>query len=136
MPGTGLRVGDLVVCEAGDTVPGATNRSGGNEELIAWVKEARAAVIRDNSTAGHRVGPADVPAGAVTSSGSGLGPHISPRCAGLRVPRGAERNGLDAGQVEKLVEDHTEGRTLGFMGEPRVNVLGLTIALRELAAGR
>ncbi|WP_093798610.1 potassium-transporting ATPase subunit C [Streptomyces sp. Wb2n-11] len=115
---------------------GATNRSGDNEELIAWVKEARAAVIRDNSTAGHRVGPADVPADAVTSSGSGLDPHISPRYAALQVPRVAERNGPEPRRVERLVEDHTEGRTPGFVGEPRVNVLGLNIALRELVAGR
>ncbi|MGX1880376.1 potassium-transporting ATPase subunit C [Streptomyces sp. NPDC055287] len=113
---------------------GATNRAGDNAELIAWIRDAKAAVVRDNSTAGHRVDPSDVPAEAVTSSGSGLDPHISPEFAALQAPRVAERNGLDAGPVEKLVEDHTEGRTLGFMGEPRVNVLALNIALKELAA--
>lgn len=75
-----------------------------------------------------------VPAEAVTSSGSGLDPHISPRYAALQAHRAAERNGLDAELVEKLVEDHIRGRTLGFMGEPRVNVLELNIALKELAA--
>ncbi|MEV8307373.1 potassium-transporting ATPase subunit C [Streptomyces flavidovirens] len=113
---------------------GATNRSGDNKELIARVRDAKAAVVRDNSPAGYRVDPSDVPAEAVTSSGSGLDPHISREYADLQAHRVAERNGLDVERVEKLVEDHTEGRTLGFMGEPRVNVLALNIALRELVA--
>jgi K+-transporting ATPase ATPase C chain len=73
-----------------------------------------------------------VPADAVTSSGSGLAPDISPAYAQLQVHRVAERNGLSVAQVEKLVENHTDGRTLGFIGEPRVNVLELNIAVREL----
>ncbi|MFJ8078348.1 potassium-transporting ATPase subunit C [Streptomyces sp. NPDC096176] len=77
--------------------------------------------------------PSDAPADAVTSSGSGLDPHISPACAEYQVNRVAERNNLDVEQVEKLVEDHTEGRTAGFIGEPRVNVLQLNIALEALA---
>ncbi|MER5769348.1 potassium-transporting ATPase subunit C [Streptomyces sp. NPDC001985] len=111
---------------------GATNRSGDNAELLQWVRDAKAAVVRDNSTAGHRVDPADVPADAVTSSGSGLDPHISPEYARLQVHRVAERNSLAAAAVEKLVREHTDGRILGFIGEPRVNVLALNIALREL----
>ncbi|MEU7661114.1 potassium-transporting ATPase subunit C [Streptomyces lincolnensis] len=111
---------------------GATNRSADNPELIKGVKEAKAKVVRDNSTADYRVRPSQVPADAVTSSGSGLDPDISPRYAQIQVHRVAERNGLSVAQVEKLVEDHTQGRTLGFMGEPRVNVLELNIALREL----
>ncbi|MEU9859376.1 potassium-transporting ATPase subunit C [Streptomyces sp. NPDC047971] len=113
---------------------GATNRSGDNEDLIQWVKDAKAAVVKDNSTAGHQVGPEDVPADAVTSSGSGLDPHISPEYAKLQVHRIAERNTLDVAAVEKLVADHTDDRILGFIGEPRVNVLQLNIALKELAA--
>lgn len=111
---------------------GATNRSGDNEELIQWVKDAKEAVVKDNSTTTYKVKPADVPADAVTSSGSGLDPDISPAYAKLQSHRVAERNGLDLKKVEDLVRDHTTGRLLGFMGEPRVNVLELNTALRNL----
>ncbi|MFE5096330.1 potassium-transporting ATPase subunit C [Streptomyces sp. NPDC056638] len=114
---------------------GATNRSGDNKELIDWVTAAKAAVVKDNSVPGHPVNPADVPADAVTSSGSGLDPAISPAYAQLQVRRVAERNHLDVAQVEKLVERHTDGRILGFVGEPRVNVLQLNIALKQLVNG-
>lgn len=111
---------------------GATNRSGDNKELIQWVKDAKAAVVKDNSTATYKVEPADVPADAVTSSGSGLDPDISPAYAKLQAHRVAEKNGLDLAQVEDLIAEHTTGRILGFMGEPRVNVLELNTALRDL----
>ncbi|MEU2658454.1 potassium-transporting ATPase subunit C [Streptomyces sp. NPDC007325] len=114
---------------------GATNRSGDNEDLIQWVTDAKAAVVKDNSVAGHEVDPSDVPVDAVTSSGSGLDPHISPEYAKLQVHRVAERNKLTVAQVDKLVADHTDGRILGFIGEPRVNVLELNVALKELTKG-
>ncbi|MFE3942552.1 potassium-transporting ATPase subunit C [Streptomyces sp. NPDC059118] len=114
---------------------GATNRSGDNKELIAWVTAAKAAVVKDNSVPGHPVSPSSVPADAVTSSGSGLDPDISPAYAQLQVRRVAERNHLAVGRVEKLVAQHTDGRLLGFAGEPRVNVLQLNIALKQLANG-
>ncbi|MYT37242.1 potassium-transporting ATPase subunit C [Streptomyces sp. SID8356] len=115
---------------------GATNRSADNEELIRWVRDARAAVVRDNSTASYRVDPAGIPADAVTSSGSGLDPHISPAYAKLQIHRVAERNALGVAEVADLVADHTAGRVLGFLGEPRVNVLELNTALRDLARNR
>ncbi|MFB6988664.1 MULTISPECIES: potassium-transporting ATPase subunit C [unclassified Streptomyces] len=114
---------------------GATNRSGDSKELIDAVTAAKAAVVKDNSVPGHPVSPADVPADAVTSSGSGLDPAISPAYARLQVRRVAERNHLGVAQVEKLVEQHTDGRILGFVGEPRVNVLQLNIALKQLVNG-
>ncbi|MFD9871199.1 potassium-transporting ATPase subunit C [Streptomyces niveus] len=114
---------------------GATNRAGDNEELIQWVKDAKAAVIEDNSVDGYQVKPSDVPPDAVTSSGSGLDPAISPEYADIQVHRVAELNNLDVAQVQKLVNDHTDGRILGFIGEPRVNVLELNIALKALEKG-
>ncbi len=113
---------------------GATNLAADNPELVERIRAAQTAVIEDNSVPGHTVERSDVPADAVTSSGSGLDPHISPAYAELQVPRVARNNGLSVEQVGKLVEEHTEGRTLGFLGEPRVNVLELNIALEELAS--
>ncbi|WP_405563663.1 potassium-transporting ATPase subunit C [Streptomyces sp. NBC_01180] len=116
-------------------VSGATNRSGDSAELIKWVKDAKSAVVKDNSTAGYRVRPSDVPADAVTSSASGLDPDISPLYAKLQVHRIAARNHLTVARVDRLVADHTTGRTLGFIGEPRVNVLELNVALKQLTEG-
>jgi K+-transporting ATPase ATPase C chain len=113
---------------------GATNRSADNKDLIDWVTAAKKAVVEDNSVNGYTVKPSDVPADAVTSSGSGLDPDISPQYADIQVHRIAQKNGLPVAQVEKLVEDHTQSRTLGFIGEPRVNVLELNIALKELVS--
>ncbi|MFD5003733.1 potassium-transporting ATPase subunit C [Streptomyces mutabilis] len=113
---------------------GATNLAADNPELAEQVRAAQAAVIEDNSVPGHTVERSDIPADAVTSSGSGLDPDISPSYAELQVPRVARNNGLPVDRVEELVDEHTEGRTLGFVGEPRVNVLELNIALKGLTA--
>jgi potassium-transporting ATPase KdpC subunit len=73
-----------------------------------------------------------VAADAVTTSGSGLDPHVSPQFAQAQVPAVARARGLGEERLRLLVEQHTEGRLLGVIGEPRVNILWLNIALDEL----
>ncbi|PRZ02935.1 K+-transporting ATPase ATPase C chain [Isoptericola sp. CG 20/1183] len=103
---------------------GGTNLGPESPELVGSVRELRAEVA-----ATEGVDVFDVPADAVTSSASGLDPHISPAYAELQVPRVARARGLPEEVVRELVADHSAGRSLGVLGDPRVDVLGLNIAL-------
>jgi len=93
-------------------------------DLVAAIGERRAAVAEREG-----VDVSAVPADAVTASGSGLDPDISPAYAALQVPRVARETGLSEDAVRALVAEHTSGRTLGVLGEPRVNVLLLNAAV-------
>ena len=98
-----------------------------NADLVATIQERRASVAAEEG-----IDPADVPADALTASASGLDPHVSPAYAALQVPRVARENGLSEQQVSDLVEEHTDGRTLGVLGEARVDVLALNSAVAAL----
>ncbi|MET7278291.1 potassium-transporting ATPase subunit KdpC [Kribbella sp. NPDC005582] len=95
-----------------------------NPDLLKLVQERRKAVA-----ALEGVSEAQVPPDAVTASGSGLDPAISPAYAALQINRVARERGLSVAQVQKLVADNTHGRVLGFLGEPYVNVVTLNAAL-------
>jgi potassium-transporting ATPase KdpC subunit len=95
-----------------------------NKELATLIAERRAAVAKLEN-----VDPSRVPEDALTASGSGLDPAISPAYAALQVNRVARERGLDVARVQQLVKDNTKGRTLGFLGEPQVNVVTLNADL-------
>lgn len=104
-----------------------SNRAASNPDQVAAIRERTAAIEKlDGVTA------AQIPGDAVTASGSGLDPHISPAYAQLQVKRVAEARGLPEDAVRRLVESKIQGRDLGYLGEPTVNVLQLNLALADL----
>ncbi|WP_314149029.1 potassium-transporting ATPase subunit KdpC [uncultured Leifsonia sp.] len=116
---------------AGDGYDGSassgSNLAAGNPAQVTAVKERTTAIEDlDGVTA------AQIPGDAVTASGSGLDPHISPAYALLQVKRVADARGLPEDTVRKLVESRIQGRDLGYLGDPTVNVLQLNLALAQL----
>lgn len=101
-----------------------------NQALIDMVTADVAIIRQENGLAAD----AEVPVDLVTASGSGLDPHISPASAEIQIARVARERGLSEDQVRELAEAQTESQTLGFMGEPRVHVLNLNLALDALSA--
>ena len=99
-------------------------------ELLDLVEQRRTEFAEANG-----VDPAAVPADALTASASGLDPHLTVANAELQVERVAAAQGLDPSDVRRLVADHTEDRALGFLGEARVNVLELNVAVLRAARG-
>jgi len=108
---------------------GASNLGPNNTTLLQNIQQRKAAYAKLNG-----VPASSVPPDAVTTSGSGLDPYISPQNAYLQVNRVASARHLSPAQVKALVDSHVQGRVLGFLGEPRVNVLALNMALDELSA--
>jgi K+-transporting ATPase ATPase C chain len=110
---------------------GGSNLGPSNPALVKAVRE-RVRALRE-ADPGNK---APIPVDLVTASGSGLDPHLSPAAAAYQVPRVARLRGLIEGEVRRLVAQFTEPRVLGLLGEPRVNVLELNLALDQLQAGR
>jgi K+-transporting ATPase ATPase C chain len=104
-----------------------SNLGPSSQALIDRVTESLATIREENDLASD----APVPVDAVTASGSGLDPHISPAYAELQIPRVARERGMSEDEVRELVKKHTDGSTFLVLGESRVNVLRLNLALDE-----
>ncbi|MBR0683045.1 potassium-transporting ATPase subunit KdpC [Roseomonas eburnea] len=111
------------------TSPDPYNAAAGAASQLGPTSAALGEAVTERVAA---AGGGTVPADAVTASGSGLDPHISPANAARQVPRIAAARGLPEARVAELVARHTEGRQFGLLGEPRVNVLRLNLALDAL----
>jgi K+-transporting ATPase ATPase C chain len=108
-----------------------TASSGSNFGVTSQKLRERVAVDLERLRSENPHAPGPVPAELVSASGSGLDPHLSPEAARWQAPRVAAARGSSMGDIEELVRKRTELRTLGFLGEPRVNVLLLNLDLDE-----
>lgn len=111
------------------TASGGSNFGPTSKKLADSIAQNVADYRKDNGLAANTAVPAD----AVTASGSGLDPHISPRNAELQAPRVAKARGLSEERVRKLIRQNTENPDLSFLGEPGVNVLLLNLALDTIS---
>src|SRR5262249_51570034 len=117
--------------------PGGTtfaNLGPTNADLAKTVKQQAAAILKLERPYDPGMTIHDIPVDAVTTSGSGIDPDISPAYAQLQARRVAAVRHLSLATVQRLIKDHTDGRSLGFLGEPGVNVLELNLALDELGS--
>ena len=110
-----------------------TNLGPRSQQLADDIKARAAAILKVESPYTPGLTTAEVPVDLLTASGSGLDPDISVAAAQFQAPRIASVRGLPLDQVMSLIDAHTADKTLGFLGEPRVNVLELNIALQEVA---
>jgi K+-transporting ATPase ATPase C chain len=110
------------------TMSGGSNLGPTNKALVDTVTKRVAQVRLENGLSSSTPVPSDL----VTASASGLDPDISPEAANIQVARIAKARNLNEQKVQALVKEYTEGRTFGFLGEPRVNVLKLNMALDSL----
>jgi K+-transporting ATPase ATPase C chain len=121
--------------DPGKTVESPYNAASSAGSNLGPTSKALAERIKSDVTKLNLENPeANVPVDLVTASGSGLDPDISPEAAYFQIPRVAKVRGLSERQLRTLVGDHVEGRTFGFLGEPRINVLSLNMALDRLSA--
>jgi K+-transporting ATPase ATPase C chain len=109
------------------TASGGTNLGPTSKQLFEEQVRGRAKELRDESP------NTQIPVDLITSSGSGLDPHISPAAAEFQISRVARERRMAEDEVRRLVHHHTEGRQFGILGEPRINVLELNLALDEEA---
>ncbi|MCA1470480.1 MULTISPECIES: K(+)-transporting ATPase subunit C [Bradyrhizobium] len=117
------------------TVPAPYNAANSGGSNLGPTSRALADRLKEDVDKLRRENPnASVPVDLVTTSASGLDPNISPEAAQFQVPRVAKARNLPEDQVKQLVSASTEGRLLGLLGEPRVNVLALNLALDRMAA--
>jgi len=109
-----------------DSSSAASNLGEANPTLVKQIAARKAFIAKREG-----VSPSQVPADAVTASGSGIDPDISPDYADLQIARVARVNGLTVAQVQQLVNENTDGRAIGFLGEPVVNVTELNLAVQK-----